>query len=143
MTLEDVVGDATSGHRFRAVLVMAFATLALMLAMVGVFGILAGSVQQRVREIGVRMALGAGRGDVLRLVVGSAARLMGAGVAIGLVLAALLGRLVASVLFGVTPLDPATFAAVVLLLGATGLIAIAAPAWRASRVDPAIAMRTD
>ena len=141
MTLEDIARGATSRHRFRAVLVMTFAALALALAMVGVFGVLAYSVQQRVREFGVRRALGASTADVLRLVVRSAAGVIGAGVLMGLGLAAVLGRLLSSVLFGVQPLDPATFAAVTLVLAVTVLVSIAAPAWRAVRIDPAVALR--
>ena len=91
MTLEDIAWGATSRHRFRAVLVMTFATLALVLAMVGVFGILAYSIQQRVRDIGVRRALGATTNDVFRLVVGSTVRVIAVGAVIGLVLAAGLG----------------------------------------------------
>jgi putative ABC transport system permease protein len=142
-TLDEIARSATSRHRFRAVMVVTFAALALVLAMIGVFGILAYSVQQRVRELGVRMALGASVGDVLRLVLASAARLIAAGSAIGLVLAALLGRLLTTVLFGVDPLDPLTFGLAVLVVAGTGALAIAAPAWRASRIDPAIALRAE
>jgi putative ABC transport system permease protein len=92
MTLEDIARAATGRHRFRAEMVMAFAVLALLLAMVGVFGILAYSVQQSVRDFGVRRALGATTQDVLRLVLTNALRVVGTGAAIGLVLAALFGR---------------------------------------------------
>lgn len=143
MTLEDVRTGATARHRFRAVLVMMFAGLALVLAMVGVFGILASSVQQRVREIGVRMALGAGLVDVLGTVVGSALGLVAAGVAIGLAMAAGLGQLLATVLFGVQPLDPPTFGTVVIVLTVTAAMAAATPAWRAAHVDPAVALRCE
>jgi putative ABC transport system permease protein len=143
MTLEDIAWGATSRHRFRAVLVMTFATLALVLAMVGVFGILAYSIQQRVRDIGVRRALGATTKDVFRLVVGSTVRVIAVGAVIGLVTAAGLGRLVSTMLFGVEPLDPATFALVTLVLALTGAIAIAGPAWRATRIDPVAALRGD
>jgi putative ABC transport system permease protein len=132
---------ATGRHRFRAVMVGAFATLALVLAMVGVFGILAYSVQQRVRDFGVRRALGATTSDVLRLVIGDAARVVVAGAAIGLVLSALLGRLITTMLFGVRPLDFVTFALVTVVLGVTAALAIAGPAWRAARIDPAVALR--
>ena len=115
-TLDDVARVATSRHRFRAVAVVTFAGLALLLAMVGVFGVMAYSIQQRLREFGVRMALGATRGDMLQLVLGSAAGVVASGAAIGLVLAALLSRLLETVLFGVQPLDPATFAAVIAVL---------------------------
>lgn len=122
---------------------MTFATLALVLAMVGVFGILAYSIQQRVRDIGVRRALGATTNDVFRLVVGGTVRVIAAGAVIGLVTAAGLGRLVSTMLFGVEPLDPATFALVTLVLAMTGAIAIAGPAWRATRIDPVAALRGD
>ena len=141
VTLEDVEWAATGRHRFRAVMVTAFATLAVALAMVGVFGILAYSVQQRVRDFGVRRALGATTGDVLRLVVSSALRVVTAGAAIGLILAAVFGRLIGSVLFGVQPLDFVTFAVVTMLVAMTAAMSIAGPAWRATRIDPAVALR--
>ena len=136
-TLEDVEWAATGRHRFRAVMVAAFATLAVTLAMVGVFGILAYSVQQRNRDFGVRRALGATTGDVTRLVVNNAARLIVAGSVLGLVLAAIFGRLISTMLFGVQPLDLATFATVAVVLAITAVLAIAGPAWRAARIDPA------
>jgi putative ABC transport system permease protein len=143
MTLEDIAREATGRHRFRAVMVMTFAGLALVLAMVGVFGILAYSVQQRVRDFGVRRALGATTSDVLRLVAGSAVRMIAAGAVIGLTLAAVLGRLLGTVLFGVQPLDPLTFAAVTIVLALTAAVATAGPAWRATRIDPAVALRSE
>jgi putative ABC transport system permease protein len=142
VTLGDVEWAATGRHRFRAVMVGAFAALALMLAMVGVFGLLAYSVQQRVRDFGVRRALGATTQDVWRLVVGDAARVVLAGAISGLVLAALLGRLIASMLYAVRPLDLPTFAMVTLVIAVTAAIAIIGPAWRASRIDPAVALRS-
>jgi putative ABC transport system permease protein len=141
MTLEDMARAKTSRHRFRAVLVVAFAVLALVLAMVGVFGILAYSVQQHVRDFGVRRALGATANDILRLVMVSAARVIATGAVIGLVLAAIFGRMIESVLFGVRPLDLTTFALVTIVLGITAALAIAGPAWRAVRIDPAAALR--
>jgi putative ABC transport system permease protein len=143
MTLEGVAREATSRHRFRAVLVMTFAGLALLLAMIGVVGVLAYTVQMRVRDFGVRRALGATTGDVLRLVVGNVGRVIATGALIGLILSALLGRLLSSVLFGVQPLDPLTFASVIIILGLTAAAATAAPAWRATRIDPAAALRTE
>ena len=142
-TLDDVARVATSRHRFRAVAVVTLAGLALVLAMVGVFGVMAYSIQQRLREFGVRMALGATRGAMLRLVLGSAASMVAAGAAIGLVLAALLSRLLETVLFGVQPLDPATFGAVVAVLVLTAALSTAVPAWRATRVDPAAIMKAE
>jgi putative ABC transport system permease protein len=125
------------------VLVGTFATLALALAMVGVFGVLAYSVQQRTREFGVRIAMGARILDVLRLVLTGAARLTVIGIVIGLGTAAALSRFLATLVYPVAPLDPVTFAVVPLVLIATAAIAVAAPAWRASRVDPVVAFRTE
>lgn len=140
-TLEDVEWAATGRHRFRAVLVASFAALAVTLAMVGVFGILAYTVQQRMRDFGVRRALGATTNDVMRLVIGSAARVIGVGIVIGLVLAAAFGRLITTMLFGVQPLDLATFASVAIVLAVTAALAVAGPAWRAARIDPAVVLR--
>ncbi len=141
MTLEDIAWAATGRHRFRAVMVVAFAVLALVLAMVGVFGMLAYTVQQHVRDFGVRRALGATTNDVLRLVILKAARIIATGAAIGLVLSALSGRLIQTMLFGVRPLDLATFAFVTIVLGITAALSIVGPAWRAARIDPAVALR--
>jgi putative ABC transport system permease protein len=142
-TLTTIQTQATSRPRFRAALVGAFAVLALTLALVGVFGVLAYSVQQRTREFGVRIALGASGASLLRLVLSSAGGVVGIGVAIGLVLAAVLSRSISTFLFGVQPIDPMTFLLVPLVLVATAAIAVAAPAWRASRVDPVIAFRSE
>jgi putative ABC transport system permease protein len=109
--------------------------------MIGVFGILAYSVQQRVREFGVRRALGATTADVLRLAAGSAVRVVAIGALIGLALSAALSRLLATMLFGVQPLDPVTFGLVTIVLAVTAAVSIAGPAWRATRIDPAIALR--
>ena len=141
MTLDDVARDATSRHRFRAVLVMTFAALALLLAMVGVSSTIAYSVQQRVREFALRMALGASVSSVLRLVVGSAVGLVAVGVMIGFALATVFSRLLANMLFGVEPLDALTFVMVTIVLALTALLSTAAPAWRATRVDPAMTLR--
>jgi hypothetical protein len=141
MTLEDIAWAATARHRFRAVMVIAFAALALVLAMVGVIGILAYSVQQHVRDFGVRRALGATTNDVLGLVIVNAARLITTGAVIGLVLSALCGQFIQKMLFGVRPLDLATFGFVTIVLGITGALAIVGPAWRAARIDPAVALR--
>ena len=142
-TLDDVAREATTRPRFRAVMVVTFAVLALVLAMVGVFGVLAYTVEQRSREFGVRIALGARPVDVLSLVLNGATRVIAAGVFIGLVSAAALGQTVSAFLFGVRPLDPLTFAAVTLVLIVTALVAMAAPALRAARVDPVEAFRSE
>jgi putative ABC transport system permease protein len=141
-TLEDIEWAATGRHRFRAVMVASFAALAVVLAMVGVFGILAYSVQQRVRDFGVRRALGATSQDVMRLVIADAARVVAIGAVIGLVLSAALSRMIVSMLFGVQPLDLATFAFVTIALGLAAAVSVAGPAWRAARIDPAAALRS-
>jgi putative ABC transport system permease protein len=142
-TLDEVGWRAIARPRFRATLVSTFAALALLLAMVGVFGVLAYSVQQRWREFGVRIALGASVGHVLGLVGRAAVRVVGVGVVSGLILAMGLARFVSSFLFGVPPWDVVTFAAVAGLLALTGAVAALAPALRAARVDPVIAFRND
>jgi putative ABC transport system permease protein len=143
ITLEDVASIGTARHRFRAMLVVTFAALALVLAMVGVFGVMAYAVEQRVRDFGVRRALGATTRDVLTLVVGSAAGMVTAGVLVGLATSVAIGRLLTALLFGVRPLDTVTFAAVIAVLAATALLAVLGPAWRALRIDPIVALRTD
>jgi putative ABC transport system permease protein len=142
-TIDVVAAEATARPRFRAVLVGTFAALALILAMVGVFGVLAYSVQQRMREFGVRIAMGARALDVVRLVFGSAARLTAIGLTIGLVAAGVLSRWVATLVYPIAPLDPVTFAAVPLVLVVTAAVAVAAPALRAMRVDPVVAFRSE
>ena len=142
-TIEVVASEATARPRFRAVLVGTFAGLALVLAMVGVFGVLTYSVQQRVREFGVRIAMGAKTADVLRLVLGGAARLTLGGVVIGLAAAAVLSRSLTTLVYPVPPLDPVTFAAVPVVLLMTAAIAVAVPAFRAVRVDPVEAFRSE
>jgi predicted lysophospholipase L1 biosynthesis ABC-type transport system permease subunit len=142
-TLDEVAREATTRPRFRAVMVVTFAALALVLAMVGVFGVLAYAVQQRTREFGVRIALGATARSVLGLVLGRAARVIGAGVAVGLALAVAFAQAISTFLFGVQPRDPLTFVAVPIVLVLTALAACAAPALRAARVDPVVAFRNE
>jgi putative ABC transport system permease protein len=142
-TLERLSVQSTAGYRFRAAIVGMFAALALVLAMIGVFGVLAYSVQQRQREFGVRVALGASSPSILWLVFGSAGRLIAIGGVIGLALALLLGRSIAAFLFGVPAVDPVTFAGVVVVVLLTAAAASAAPAWRAARVDPVTMFRAD
>jgi putative ABC transport system permease protein len=143
MTLDAVAREATGRHRFRAVLVVTFAVLALLLAVIGVFGLLAYSVQQRLRDFAVRRALGATSNDVLRLVVGSAVRLVVTGAVIGLVFSVLASRLITTMLFGVEPLDPVTFVVVTTAVALTTALAVAAPALHATRIDPAVALRAN
>ncbi len=142
-TLDVLSIESTAGYRFRAKMVGSFAALALVLAMVGVFGVLAYTVQQRQREIGVRMALGATSARVMWLVFRDAGRMIAAGAIVGLVLASFSGRLVAAFLVGVDPLDPLTFVSVPVVILLTAIAAAAAPAWRASRINPVVAFRHD
>jgi len=143
VTLEQVSDEATARYRFRAVMVVTFAALALVLATVGVFGVLAYSVQQRTREFGVRIALGATTTHVLGLVMGSAARLIGTGVVLGLAAALIFAQAVSTFLFGVPARDPVTFASVAIVLTFTAAAACAMPALRAARVDPAVTFRSE
>ena len=142
ITLADLEATVTGWHRFRAVMVTAFAVLALVLAMVGVFGALSYTVQVQMRDFGVRRALGASTRDVLALVTRQALRVIATGAAIGLVAAALLGRFITTLLFGVQPLDPATFTLVGAVLVVTAALALTGPAWRATRVDPVNALKS-
>jgi putative ABC transport system permease protein len=141
VTLAGVAGLATERYWFRAVLVGTFGSLALLLAMVGVFGVLAYSVQQRTRELGVRIALGATPANVLRLVLSGVGRVVALGAVLGMLIAAGLGQAISSFLFGVQALDPVTFVSVGVVLVMTAAVAIAAPAFRATRVDPVVAIR--
>jgi ABC-type antimicrobial peptide transport system permease subunit len=112
-----------------------------MLALVGVYGVVSYAASQRTQEIGVRMALGADRSEILRLVLGRGLILVAIGVAAGIGVAASVSRLISNLLFGVSPLDPVTFIAVPLLLAAMAIVASSIPALRATRIDPAIALR--
>jgi putative ABC transport system permease protein len=143
VTLEDVAAEGTARYRFRAVLVLTFAGLSLGLAMIGLFGVIAYSVEQRVRDFGVRRALGATTRDVLGVVMSGAVPMIAIGAVAGLALSLAAGRLLVSLLFGVGSLDAATFAGVALVLVVTAVAAVIGPAWRAARVDPAVALRTE
>jgi ABC-type antimicrobial peptide transport system permease subunit len=138
-----VAAEATSRPRFRATLVSTFAPISLALAAVGIFGVLTFTVRERTREFGVRIALGATRMDILGLVVGAGLKIAGAGALVGLGGAAILTRTIASLLFGVTPLDPISFLGAPAALVATALAASVLPALRAVRVDPAVTLRQE
>jgi putative ABC transport system permease protein len=142
-TMDEVAAEATSQPRFRAQVVGVFASLALLLAAVGIFGVLGYAVNQRVREFGIRVALGARSNDVLRLVLSGALKMMASGVAIGLVAAAVVTRFLGALLYGVTPLDPKTFVATVVVLAVTAMAACVAPVLRAVHVNPVEALRQD
>jgi putative ABC transport system permease protein len=140
-TIEDIAADSVARPRFRAALIGAFAALALILALIGIYGVLAYSVGQRTREFGIRMALGARRPEILRLVVGDGLRIALLGVAVGLCMAAGLTHYLRSMLWNVEPLDPITFTVVPLALLIVALAACYIPARRATKVDPLIALR--
>jgi len=140
-TFAEALGGWMAEKRFLLLLAGAFAGAALLLATVGIYGLVAHSVGRRTQEIGIRMALGAQRADVLRLVVGEGTRLAGAGVAIGLALSLALTRLISSLLFGITAADPVTFLLVAAVLSAAAILAAYLPARRAMRVDPIVALR--
>jgi len=139
--MDRIVADSIAAERFSMILLGAFAAIALLLAAVGIYGVLSYLVGQRTREIGVRMALGAQRLDVLRLILADGVRMTLAGVCIGTVAALGLTRLMSSMLFGVKPTDPLTFAAVAVLLCVIALLACFVPAQRAMKVDPMVALR--
>jgi len=142
-SMDQVLSDSTGAKRFSAVLLGSLAGLGLLLASVGVYGVLAYDVSQRTREIGIRMALGAVRRDVLSLVVGQSMRLLLIGIAAGTIAALLLTRFMSGLLFGVSPSDPITFASVALFLAAVAFLASYLPARRAACVDPMVALRCE
>jgi putative ABC transport system permease protein len=141
LALETMAAESLTLRRASMLVLVFFAATALALAALGLYGVMAHVVAQRTHEIGVRMALGAERARVMRMVVGQGLRLAGAGLALGLVGSLALTRVLSSMLFGVSPTDPATLATAALLLAATALVASAIPARRATRVDPMVALR--
>jgi putative ABC transport system permease protein len=140
-TLEHALADSIAPRRFHLLLLGIFASVALVLAIVGIYGVMAYAVAQRSHEIGVRMALGAQRGEVVGMMVRQGMLVAACGMAVGVVAALALTRVMATLLFDVRPTDPATFAAVCGILAAAALLACCAPALRAARVDPTIALR--
>jgi len=143
MTMEQRVSTTLARPRFIALLLNLLSALAAALAAVGIYGVISYSVAQRTREIGIRLALGAKRSDVLRLVIRQGMALAGAGVAIGLAASLALTRLMQSLLYGVSATDLLTFAGAALLLGAVAVAACWLPARRATRVDPMVALREE
>ena len=139
--LETLVDDSVIQQRFAMLVLGAFGALALLLASIGMYGVISYSTMQRTQEIGIRMALGAQRHTILAMVLNHGGRLAGLGIAIGIVAAIAMARLMSSFLYGVQPADPATFAAVALLLCVVALLACYVPARRAMRVDPIVALR--
>jgi putative ABC transport system permease protein len=143
MPLTQVVNESVAPRRFSMLLIVLFAGIALFLAAVGLYGVVAYSVQQRTREIGLRMAIGASPGDVLKLIVGGAMKLALAGVLLGLAGAAALARLASTLLFEVAPSDPASYLATSAVLFAVAMVACYAPTRRAMRVEPTTALQAE
>ncbi|HEY3974225.1 MAG TPA: FtsX-like permease family protein [Candidatus Sulfotelmatobacter sp.] len=141
LPMDELVKNSLTQQRFNMLLLGAFAALALLLAAVGIYSVLSYSVKRSVREIGIRLALGARLGDVLRMVVIEGMKPTLIGVAAGMAGALVLGRALSSLVYGVRPTDPITFLAVALLLAVVALIAGIMPAYRATRVDPMVALR--
>jgi putative ABC transport system permease protein len=140
-SMDEIVDASLASRRFAANLVAGFAVGALLLASMGIYGLLAYMVGQRSREIGLRLALGAQRADVLRLVLGKGVVLAGLGVVTGAILSASTASMMASLLYGVRPHDPTVFLMVPLLLLVVAMAASYIPAWRAAKVDPIVALR--
>ena len=142
-TMDDVVGATMSSPRFTGFLLVTFAAIALALSAIGIYGVLSYLVSRRTREIGIRVAIGAGRGEVLRLVLGSGLLLAFIGVAAGLVVAFVVTRFMSTLLHEVSPGDPLTFGSVAVVLTLVAILASLVPAWRATRVDPVVALKAE
>jgi putative ABC transport system permease protein len=142
-TMQDLVGGSLAQPRFRTLLLGIFAGVALLLAAIGLYGVIAYAVTQRTNELGVRMALGAQKSDVLKLVVGHGAQLATIGIGIGLLVALPLMRIISQLLFGVNAADPVTFAGTALVILLVTVAASYLPALKAIKVDPVIALRSE
>jgi putative ABC transport system permease protein len=142
-TMDRAVADATAQPRFEMLLFAMFAGIALILAMMGIYGVMSYSVSRRTREIGIRMALGASRTEVLRMVIGQGMKQALAGAAVGIVSALLLSQLMSKMLYDVRPSDPATFGSVIVVLGMAALLASCVPARKATGIDPISALRSE
>jgi putative ABC transport system permease protein len=140
-TMDEMIAGSLAERRFSIALLSVFAGVALLLATIGIYGVVSYLVGQRTNEIGIRMALGAQQRDVLRMVLGQGGKMAAVGVTVGLVASFGLTRLMATMLFGVTPTDPFTFGGVAVILLAVVLLACWIPARRAMRVDPMVALR--
>jgi putative ABC transport system permease protein len=142
-TMDDLLAATAAERLFVLILFETFGIVALVLAATGIYGVLSGSVTERMREIGVRSALGASRGSIVGLVLRQGATLTGFGVVIGLAGALVASQAIATLLFGISRLDPITYLGVIALLMSVSVIACWVPAWRAARVDPAITLRAE
>jgi len=140
-TMDELVTQSLTQRQLNMLLLASFAGLALVLAGIGIYGVMSYLVSQRTQEIGVRMALGASRTDVLKMMVLQGLRLAGAGLLVGFVLALVLTRLISGLLYGISPGDPLTFAALALVLAAVAFLASYLPALRATKVEPIEALR--
>ena len=139
--MESLIDESIAQPRLRTWLLAGFSLMALTLACLGIYAVISYTVSQRVREIGLRIALGAGRDDILQTVLGRAMKLSVAGVSAGLVVALLLSRFLTSLLFGISARDPATFTVAAIVLLAVALLAAYVPANRAAKIDPMISLR--
>jgi putative ABC transport system permease protein len=142
-TMEQVVSNSIARQNFNMLLLTIFGAIALLLAAIGIYGLMSYSVEQATHDIGVRMALGAARGDILSLVVARGMKLAGIGLAVGIAAAFAAARLLSRMLFGVEPTDPVTYLAVAVSLGIVAFFACYVPARRAMRIDPLIALRSE
>jgi len=141
--MDDVVGATLSSPRFTGFLLVTFAGIALALSAIGVYGVLSYLVSRRTREIGIRLAIGAGRAQVLRMVLESGLVLALSGVGLGLTVALVAARFLRTMLYGVGPADPLTFVSVGVTLSLVALLSSLVPAWRATRVNPVVALKTE
>jgi putative ABC transport system permease protein len=140
-TMKQIVSVSVGEPRLRTAVLLIFAILALFVASIGLYGVMTYLMSLRTREFGIRVAVGASSGALLRLVLGQAVKLVSIGICLGLLGAMLLARSIASLLYGITPFDAATFASVSLVLAVVALLASYLPARRATRVDPIVALR--
>jgi len=143
VTMDSLIAGTLAQRRFTMTLMLLFGLVALVLAAVGIYGVMAYTVAQRTREVGIRMALGARPAAVLAMVLGDGMRLVAVGLAVGLVAALALARVVSSLLYGVAATDLVTYALIAVALGGVALCAIVLPARRAMRVDPMVALRAE
>jgi putative ABC transport system permease protein len=142
-TMEQLLAQSAVDRRFAMILFQLFGLAGLLLVATGLYGVLANAVSERTREIGVRVALGASRGGIVRLVGAQSLTLLGLGMAVGLPAAAAASGALTALLFGLSPLDPTTYAGVAGLVALIATVSCALPAWRATRVDPAITLRAE
>jgi len=139
--MQDIVAGSVATQRLAMILLSVFSALALVLSSIGIYGVISYLTGQRTQEIGVRVALGASGGDVMRMILGEGMRITLVGVGVGIALALGLTRLIAKMIYGVGAMDPFTFGVVAILLTGVALLACYIPAWRAMRVDPIVALR--